>query len=234
MSNLDDRLKAFFEHAEGPAEALPLPRRPRRATLALAAAVVAIVAAAAVAVVVSRHGGSKSGVSRGAGSCVALLTWRGHVYIGNRVDAAPERGAPVEDGTTPRCEDMPAAPAQVTRLVGIDPRTAIGSADDPTIVWILAGRCSGFLQQEVVSCLREELTFEGRRYVPTRLGQPLEQGQPVGTGRLLDKSVEVRSLTGVPTGTAVATDAEPGLVFLADGRCELWELVRLASCLRGS
>jgi hypothetical protein len=233
MSNLDDRLKAFFEHAEGPAEALPLPRRRRRSALALAAAVVAIVAAAAVAVV-GRHDGSKSGVSRSGGSCAALLTWRGHVYIGNRVDAAPERGAPVDDGTTPRCEDVPAAPAHVTRLVGIDPRTAIGSADDPTIVWILAGRCTGFGQQNVVSCLREDLTFEGRRYVPTQLEQPLEQGQPVGTGRLLDKSVEVRSLTGVPKEAAVATDAEPGLVFLADGRCELWELVRLASCLRGS
>ena len=122
----------------------------------------------------------------------------------------------------------------MTRLVGIDPRTAIGSADDPTIVWILAGRCAGFSQQDVVPCLREELTFEGRRYVPTRLGQPLEQGQVVGSGRLLDQSVEIRSLTGVPTETAVATDAKPGLVFLADGRCELWELVRLPSCLRGS
>jgi hypothetical protein len=234
MSKLDDRLKAFFEEAEGPAEARPLPRRRRRPALALAGAAVAIVAAAAVAVVVSRHGGSKSTGSRSVGACTALLTWRGHVYIGNRVLAAPERGAPVEDGTTPRCEDLPAAPAHVTRLVGIDPRTAIGSADDPTIVWILAGRCTGFGQQNVLSCLREDLTFEGRRYVPTQLGQPLEQGQPVGTGRLLDKSVEVRSLTGVSKEAAVATDAEPGLVFLADGRCELWELVRLASCLRGS
>jgi hypothetical protein len=232
MSNLDDRLKAFFEHAEGPGEALPLPRR-RRPVFALAAALVAIVAAASVAVVVSRHDGSKSSVSSG-GSCVALLTWRGHVYIGNRVNAAPERGAPLENGTTPRCEDIPAAPADVTRLVGIDPRTAVGSADDPTIVWILAGRCTGFSQQDVLSCLREDLTFEGRRYVPTRLGQPLEQGRAVGTGRLLDKSVEVRPLTGVSTETAVATDAEPGLVFLADGRCELWALVRIASCLRGS
>jgi hypothetical protein len=203
----------------------------RRAALALAAAVVA---ATVAVVVVVRQGGSKSSVSRGGVSCIALLTWRGHVYIGNRVDAAPERGAPVEDGTTPRCEDVPGAPAHVARLVGIDPRTAIGSADDPTIVWILAGRCSGFSQQDAVSCLREDLTFEGRRYVPTQLQQPLERGQPVGTGRLLDKSVEVRSLTGVPKEAAVATDAEPGLVFVADGRCELWELVRLASCLRGS
>jgi hypothetical protein len=233
MSNLDDRLKAFFEQAEGPAEALPLPRRRRRTVLALAAAVVAIVAAAAVAVVVSRHSGSKSSVSRSAGICAATLTWRGHVYVGNRVAAAPKHGAPLEDGTTPPCEDVPGAPAQVTRLVGIDPRTAIGSADDPTIVWILAGRCAGFSQHDVLSCLREDLTFEGRRYVPTRLEQPLEQGQAVGAGRLLDKSVEVRSLTGVPKEAAVATDAEPGLVFLADGRCELFELVRLASCLRG-
>jgi hypothetical protein len=90
------------------------------------------------------------------------------------------------------------------------------------------------LQREVLSCLREDLTFDGRRYVPTRLGQPLEQGQAVGTGRLLDKSVEVRSLTGVSKEAAVATAAEPGLVFLADGRCELWELVRIASCLRAS
>jgi hypothetical protein len=234
MSNLDDRLKAFFEQAEGPAEALPLPRRRRRAALALAAAVVAVVAAAAVAVVVSRHGGSKASVSRSAGSCVAVLTWHGHEYVGNRVDAAPERGAPVEDGTTPSCEDVPGGPTQLRRLVGIDPRTALGSADDPTIVWILAGRCAGFSQQDAVSCLHEELTFEGRRYVPTRLQQPLERGQAVGTGRLLDKSVEVRSLTGVPQEAAVVTDAEPGLVFLADGRCELFELVRIASCLRGS
>jgi hypothetical protein len=234
MSSLDDRLKAFFEHAEGPTEALPLPRRRRRPALVLAAAVIAIVAAAAVAVVVSRHDGSKSGVSQSGTSCAALLTWRGHVYVGNRVLAAPERGAPVEDGTTPRCEDLPAAPAHLMRLVGIDPRTALGSATDPTIVWIVAGRCAGFLQQEVLSCLREDLTFGGRRYVPTRLEQPLEQGQAVGTGRLLDKSVEVRSLTGMPKEVAVSTDAEPGLVFIADGRCELWELVRLPSCLRGS
>jgi hypothetical protein len=233
MSNLDDRLKAFFEQAEGPAEALPLPRRRRRTALALVAAAVVIVAAAAVAVAVTRHGGSRSSVSRSAGLCVASLTWRGHVYVGNRVTAAPEHGAPLEDGTTPRCEDVPGPPAQVTRLVGIDPRTAIGSAADPTIVWILAGRCTGFSQQDVLSCLREDLTFEGRRYVPTRLEQPLEQGQAVGTGRLLDKSVEVRSLNGVPKEAAVATDAEPGLVFLADGRCELFELVRLTSCLRG-
>ena len=59
MSNLDDRLKTFFEAAEGPAEALPLPRRRGRTALALAAAA-AIVAAAAVAVVVSRHGGGCS------------------------------------------------------------------------------------------------------------------------------------------------------------------------------
>jgi len=233
MSNLDDRLKAFFEAAEGPAEALPLPRRPRRVALALTAAVIAIVAGAAVAVAVTGHGGSKSSGSQ-SGSCAATLTWRGHLYLGNRVVAAPEQGAPVEDGTTPRCEDVPAASAHVTRLVGIDPRTAIGSADDPTIVWIVAGRCTGFLQRDVLSCLREDLIFDGRRYVPTRLGQPLEQGQPVGTGRLLDKSVEVTSLTGVPKEVAVATDAEPGLVFIADGRCELYELVRLLSCLRGS
>jgi hypothetical protein len=235
ISNLDDRLKAFFERAEGPAEAFPLPRRRRsKVSFALAAAVVAVVAAAAVVAVVDRHGGSKPSVSRSGVSCAALLRWRGHVYVGNRVAAAPERGAPVEDGTTPRCEDVPAAPAHVTRLVGIDPRTAIGSADDPTIVWIVAGRCAGFSQRDVLSCLREDLTFDGRRYVPTRLEQPLEQGQPVGTGRLLDKSVEVRSLTGVPKEVAVATDAEPGLVFVADGRCELSELVRLPSCLRGS
>jgi hypothetical protein len=234
MSNLDDRLKAFFETAEGPAEALPLPRRPRRAALALTAAVIAILAAAAVAVAVSRHGGSKSSVSQGGTSCVATLTWRGHVYIGNRVVAAPEQGAAVEDGITPRCADVPGGPAHVRRLVGIDPRTAIGSADDPTIVWILAGRCSGFLQRDMLSCLREELIFDGRRYVPTRLEQPLDQGQPVGTGRLLDKSVEVRSFTGVPSEVAVATDAEPGLVFIADGRCEIHELVLLPSCLRGS
>jgi hypothetical protein len=234
MSNLDDRLKAFFESAEGPAEAFPLPRRRRWTALALAAAVVAIVAAAAVVAIVERHGGSKSSGSRSTGSCVALLTWRGHEYVGNRVLAAPKQGAPVEDGTTPRCEDVPGGPARVRRLVGIDPRTAIGSADDPTIVWILAGRCAGFSQRDALSCLREALTFDGRRYVPTRLEQPLEQGQPVGTGRLLEKSVEVRSLSGVPKEAAVATDAEPGLVFVADGRCELFELVRLRSCLRGS
>jgi hypothetical protein len=234
MSNLDDRLKAFFETAEGPVEALPLPRRPRRAALALAAAVIAIVAAAAVAVAVSRHGGSKSSVSRGGVTCAATLTWRGHVYIGNRVVAAPEQGAPLEDGTTPRCEDVPGGPAHVMRLVGIDPRTAIGSADDPTIVWILAGRCAGFLQREVLSCLREDLTFHGRRYVPTRLQQQLEPGPSLGAGRLDDKSVEVMSLTSVSKEIAVATGAEPGLVFIADGRCELWELVRLPSCLRGS
>ena len=233
MSNLDDRLKTFFEAAEGPAEALPLPRRRGRTALALAAAA-AIVAAAAVAVVVSRHGGSKPSASRSGGACAAMVTWHGHEYVGNRVTAAPERGAPVEDGTTPDCEDVPGGSVGLTRLVGIDPRTALGSADDPTIVWILAGRCAGFSQQTVLSCLREDLTFGGRRYVPTRLEQPLGQGQAVGTGRLLGKSVEVRSLTGVPQEAAVATDAEPGLVFLADGRCELFELVRIPSCLRGS
>jgi hypothetical protein len=234
MSNLDDRLKAFFDQAEGPAEALPLPRRRRRPALALAAAVVAIVAAAAVAVVVSRHGGSKSSVSRSAGACAAVLTWHGHEYVGNRVTAAPERGSSVEAGTAPGCEDVPGGPVYLRRLVGIDPRTALGSADDPTTVWILAGRCAGFSQQDAVSCLREDLIFDGRRYVPTRLEQQLARGHTVGTGRLVDKSVEVRSLTGVPKEAAVATDAEPGVVFLADGRCELFELVRIASCLRAS
>src|SRR5919198_1351216 len=137
-------------------------------------------------------------------------------------------GAPVEDATTRPCEDVPAAPAHVTTLVGIDPRTALGSADDPTIVWVLAGRCAGFSKLDVLSCLRESLSFEGRRYVPTRLDQRLEPGRALGTGRLDDESVEVQSFTSVPKEVAVATDAKPGLVFLADGHCELFELGGLA------
>jgi hypothetical protein len=240
MSDMDERVKTFFDDAAGPAEAQPLPRRrigARRAVVALCA--VAIVVVAAVFAVVSRHGGSKSSGAQGSGSCIASITWRGHVYIGNRVGAAPELGSPVEGATKPPCESnaQPTA-ARVTTLARIDPRTALGSAEDPTIVWIVAGRCAGFAQAVLHSCLRESLAFEGRHYVPTRLERSLDLGGSIGAGELargnVRQTVAVRSLAGVSKAAAVATEEDPKLVFLADGRCELPGLGDLSSCLRSS
>jgi hypothetical protein len=101
------------------------------------------------------------------------------------------------------------------------------------------GRCANSTGGEsaFLRCLRSPLTLNGRLYVETRLRTPslreqFRLAEGLGEGEMGRRPVSVFRLEGIDTAVAICRPGDESRVYIADGKCLLSELARLARCLR--
>jgi len=155
----ENDLLETLRHYAGPDAPVALRARHRRLLRpAVVAAVLLAVAAGAgaLAFALTRSSSESGGGSGGGGACAAALRFRGAEYLGNKlhgVTLAP-RGS-LGTAEQPPCEGSTGAQVGVVALAGVDPAVAIGKPDEPDVVYVARGHCSGFTDdQAFVACLR--------------------------------------------------------------------------------
>ena len=159
-------------------------------------------------------------------SCAARVVREGRAYVGTRVDFELRIGGSAGTAVT-TCNR---ATISVDRVEGVDPAVGLLSGAERGVIYIAAGRCVGYIGDELKRCLTTILTFEGRMYTATRFSSG-RSGDALGTGRVDDRSVSVLQLKGVDSRRAVAVSIAPGDIFIAEGVCQLTGIEQLERCL---
>jgi hypothetical protein len=154
----ENELRETLRHYAGPDAPVPLRARRRRLRPAVVAAVLLAVAAGAGALTfaLTRSSSESGSGSGGGGVCAAALRFRGAEYFGNKLHGVTlPPGGSLGTAEQPSCEGSTSAQVGVVALAGIDPGVAIGRPDEPDVVYVARGRCSGFTDDRAfVACLR--------------------------------------------------------------------------------
>ena len=169
--------------------------------------------------------------------CRFSLEYKGVLYTGVGLQFAsptPEFGARIGEGLVPGCNDEPGAPqppperVDVVRIEGMAPSVAVGQAGVSTHFYMAEGRCADPIGWESLErCLRETLTFAGRRYTASMFNEArsLARGPLAGEGTIEtadgeSRPVELARLEGIDPSRAVAVAAlELRTIYLAEGQC---------------
>jgi hypothetical protein len=169
--------------------------------------------------------------------CGFSLEYKGVPYTGVGLQFAPPTmvfGARIGEGLVPGCSDEPGVPdpqperVGVVRIEGVPPGVAVGQAGVSTRFYLAEGRCAGLTGwRSLERCLRETLTFAGRRYTASMFpeARSLARGPLAGEGTIETADGERRPVTlarleGIDPSRAVAVPAlGMRTIYLAEGQC---------------
>jgi hypothetical protein len=236
----DEELVSLEEIAETlrAQEGPPRPRVRRHVReyprLKYAAGLIAGLLAVGGVVAVFAYGPGSSG---GDADCGFSLEYKGVPYRDVGLQFAPPTivfGARIGEGLAPGCNDEPGAPQPppkrvgVVRIEGVAPSVAVGEAGVSTHFYMAEGRCADPIGWESLErCLRETLTFAGRRYTASMFNEArsLARGPLAGEGTIEtadgeSRPVMVARLEGIDPSRAVALPAlGMRTIYLAEGHC---------------
>lgn len=204
-----------------------------------------------VVVAVFAYGPGSSG---GDADCGFSLEYKGVPYDSVGLQFAPPTivfGARIGEGLVPGCNDEPGAPQPqpervgVVRIKGVAPSVAVGQAGVSTRIYMAEGRCADPIGWESLErCLRETLTFAGRRYTASMFPearslarQPLAGEGSIETADGERRPVKLARLEGIDPSRAVAVPAlGMRTIYLAEGQCYVGYanggMQDLVACLR--
>jgi Family of unknown function (DUF6281) len=253
-ADVDATIRRMLEAYQGPPE--PRERRgPSRLRPWLRRPRVVLVAVVAVVVLVPLFASflSADGEGDGNSGCAALLRFQGVEYRG---DSIGDRRLSLQDSlgsaVVPSCTDAviedqdagtttvlgsPGGTVEVFSLQGIDPSVAIAREDEPTAVYVAAGRCVAYTGwSDFEACLREPVVFAGTAYVGTRLievgeSSGLALGETLGLGERDSRRVSVAALEGVSQAAAIAIEGS-NATYIALDRCFFSDPEALVECLK--
>jgi hypothetical protein len=234
LVSLEEIAETLHAH-EGPAR--PRVRRHVREYPRLKYAAALFAGLLAVGGVVVAAVGYRPGSSGGDADCGFSLEYKGVPYTDVGLQFAsptPEFGARIGEGVAPGCNDEPRMPqppperVDVVRIKGMAPSVAVGQAGVSTHFFVAEGRCADPIGWESLErCLRETLTFAGRRYTASmfREAESLAREPLAGQGTIETANGERRPVTlarleGIDPSRAVAVPAM-GMrtIYLAEGQC---------------
>lgn len=82
------------------------------------------------------------------------LEYDGETYVGTKSPVRLAQGPTLGAGTRQACCGVAAESPPVVALEGVDPRVAVGIADEPDAVYVARSRCLVREQEEFLQCLR--------------------------------------------------------------------------------
>ena len=186
------------------------------------------------------------------GACPSNLRFEGVMYYGVASGGDElQLAEPLGQGINPGCaespgEDVADEPLTVVAVEGIDPAVAVARSDHRFAIYVVPGRCSGYLGWAAYfECLKTRLLFDGVYYTAIKLLPsdnsvgPLRTKEEVGVGELrvagepAGERTVVR-IEGIDRERAVAAAGDPSTLFVADGACYEFETSDVLECLRGA
>jgi hypothetical protein len=196
----------------------------------------------------------RPGSSGGDADCGFSLEYKGVPYTDVGLQFAPPTivfGPRIGEGLVPGCSDEPGVPQPqpervgVVRIEGVAPSVAVGQAGVSTHFYMAEGRCADPIGWEGLErCLRETLTFAGRRYTASMFpeARSLARGPLAGEGTIETadgerRPVKLARLEGIDPSRAVAVPgAGSRTIYLAEGQCYVATRTRgcrtFLACLR--